>query len=294
MHARDLTHPAFRPTWHRRCNPALSAGIAVGLILAAPAVSARAAPPKARTADQDQRYVLRQIAELLSKLLNSPRVPARPGLGNRLTPAQPDSAYIQGLRDGYAAGLLDAADEARKQRLLRNRGEALRAGLLAFRNGRYDRAADLFSLACELDHGDPASRLHAAQALFALGQYKEAIRKIRRAFELQPKLIYLKFDLRRDYGNPKDFAEQLARFRRVLAERPNWAAGYLLLGYQLLYSGQRGPAHEAFRKAAALHPADELVRKMLRASIPLPSKKPGKSGQKSPTTRPALNTAAKA
>jgi tetratricopeptide (TPR) repeat protein len=190
----------------------------------------------------------------------------------RLFPRQLDEAYRQGLYDGYRAWQYYDEDYQRAQRLYRTRDEANKAGLEAFRQASYDQAVDLFVLATQLDNGDPASRLYAAQALFAVGQYEQAIPLLRRAFELQPNLLYLRFDLRLDYGNPEDLTAQLQDLQAVVAANPSWTGGHLLLGYQLLHSGQRDQAHQAFTRAARLDPVDPLARKFLKVSYPVPAR----------------------
>lgn len=183
-----------------------------------------------------------------------------------------DEAYRRGMQQGYAQGQLDATYNARQEQLLRTRDDALKAGLEAFSHGQYDQAADYFILGTELDHADPATRIHAGQALFALEQFQEAVPLIRRALELQPRLLYLKFDLRRDYGQPADFEEQIGALRQFLAANPNWQDGYVLLGYQLLYSGQRAEAHSVLARAASLNPTDKLAANLYKASTPLPQR----------------------
>ncbi len=164
------------------------------------------------------------------------------------------------------------------------RDKALRDGLEAFANGRYDQAADFFTLATQLDNGDAASRIHAAQAYFALEQYADAVPLVRRALELQPRLVYLKFDLRRDYGNPQEFNQQLQHLAGLLARHPDWQDGYLLLGYELLYSGQRAAAHRALARAVSLNPTDKLAGRLYKASIPLPHRP-------APRVRPSMHPA---
>lgn len=167
----------------------------------------------------------------------------------------------------------------------------MKAGLQAFGQGRYDQAADLFTLATELDNGDAASRLHAAQALLALEQYDQAVPLIRRALDLQPRLIHLKFDLRRDYGDVRDFEEQIDALRRTVLANPHWQEGHLLLGYELLFSGQRAQAHQVLARAVSLNPADKLAAKLLKASVPLPARK---IPRMQPTIRPARSKASRA
>ncbi len=169
---------------------------------------------------------------------------------------------------------LDDETYQRTQRLYQKRDDAIKAGLDAFGQAAYDHAADLFLLAAQLDNGDPASRLYGTQALFAVGQYEQAIPLLRRAFELQPNLIYVRFDLRLDYTDQADFAAQLSDLQALVAANPNWFGGQLLLGYELLHSGQRNQAYQAFARAAQLDPVDALAHKFLKVSYPLPPRSP--------------------
>jgi tetratricopeptide (TPR) repeat protein len=190
----------------------------------------------------------------------------------RLFPRQLDEAYRQGLSDGYQAWQYYDEDSQRAQRLYRTRDEAIKAGLQAFNQASYDEAADLFVLATQLDNGDPACRLYAAQALFASQQYEQAIPLLRRAFDLQPNMLYRRFDLRLDYGDPADLAAQLKDLQALLATNPDWAGGHLLLGYEMLHSGRRADAYQAFVRATQLDPTDTLSRKFLKVSYPVPTK----------------------
>jgi tetratricopeptide (TPR) repeat protein len=186
-----------------------------------------------------------------------------------MSQAEIDEAYRRGLQQGYSQGQLDGIYSARTERLLHSRDEALKAGLDAFVHGQYDQAADCFMLGTELDHGDPASRIHAAQALIALEQFEEAVPLIRRALSLQPRLIRQKFDLRQDYGAPNDFYQQIDSLKKFLAANPNWQDGYVLLGYEFLYSGQRAEAHSVLGRAVSLDPTDTLATDLYKASVPL-------------------------
>ncbi len=204
----------------------------------------------------------------------------------RQFPQQLDQAYRQGINDGYQAWQLDDETYQRTQRLYQKRDDAIKAGREAFGQAAYDQAADLFLLASQLDNGDPASRLYGTQALFAVGQYEQAIPLLRRAFELQPNLVYLRFDLRLDYADPADFGSQLADLQALVAANPNWSGGCLLLGYELLHSGQRNQAYQAFTRAARLDPMDALARKFLKVSYPLPPRPAPKAAAPTPPPGP--------
>jgi tetratricopeptide (TPR) repeat protein len=203
----------------------------------------------------------------------------------RVLPEQLDRAYRQGFQEGYQAWRTDDWLYNWTQRLLRNRDESLNTGLRAFAEGRYDEAADMFLLATRLDNGDPASRLYATQALFALQQYDPAVPLLRRAFELQPNLLYLRFDLRLNYNNPEDLTAQLESLKAAVADYPDWAGGYLLLGYELFHSGERNEAYKAFTRAAEIDPTDQLARRFLTVCYPVPARPAAKPAPAAPSPK---------
>ena len=140
---------------------------------------------------------------------------------------------------GYPFGLGDYADayafgftrwfnywnwydesNARTDRILHNYAGHLAGVLEKFNKGLYAEAADAFQLACDTHQGDPAARIYAAHAFFAIGRYRDAVPYLHRAFELQPRVIFLGFDIRDDYGRRGDFDLQRDALEDALRQRP--------------------------------------------------------------------------
>jgi hypothetical protein len=160
----------------------------------------------------------------------------------------------------------------RTKRLLdKNRG-MMSQGLQAFAEGRYEQALSAFRLAADMNKSDPAARVHAAHTCFALGRYSQAVRWLREAFGLEPRLRDLPYDIRDDYGRREDFDEQLTRLRGALELSPNDIDLLTLLGYINYYTGQRTEAYEALRKVKERIPKgarrDELVASLFEACAP--------------------------
>lgn len=169
-------------------------------------------------------------------------------------------AYQAGKRTGQSVAELESA---RDRNLLRTASDAIRQGLTLFRDGRYEEAADAFRMACSSNHGDAAARILAGHAYFATGRYGQAMSYIRRAFQLQPKITYLNFDLRRDYGRSDDFEKHLKALRGYLDSRPRDYSAWLLLGYIQRYGGDRKGSLASLRRAYEIEPRDRLVRMLL-------------------------------
>jgi tetratricopeptide (TPR) repeat protein len=147
---------------------------------------------------------------------------------------------------------------AQAERALTNYQDVMNAGHDAFSGGHYGQAARYFLLASQLNHGDPSSRLCAAHAQTALGQYQSAAGLVHRAFDLQPKLAYLPLDIRDAYGPASDFADHLAGLREAVE-----AAGdpdlWFLLGYYYHNSGELDLAASALAQARQLNPNDRII-----------------------------------
>lgn len=133
---------------------------------------------------------------------------------------------------------------------------AMRRGKEAFRQADYGVAARQFILAAKLNQGDAAARLHAVHAMVALGRYEEAVPALRRAVQLQPRLVYLPLDIRSEYGPASDFDVHLSRLAKAAEAEPGDANLCLLLGYYYFFSARPGEAEALLKRAAELAPDD--------------------------------------
>lgn len=176
--------------------------------------------------------------------------------------------YRFGFLRGYDRGPFEREGDERSERLLVQSDTYLDRGLVLFREGKYQQAADAFRLSADANHGDPASRLYAAHTLFALGRYQEAATFLRRAFELQPKIAYLHFDLRDDYGRKVEFDHQLAALESAVERSPNNLDRLILLGYVYYYSNRRADAYAALTRANQIDGRIEFVSRLMENSRP--------------------------
>jgi len=152
----------------------------------------------------------------------------------------------------------------RAERVLGEHERALRQGLDQLKAGQVERAIVSLTLAAKLNQSDAASRIHLAQARLAQGTYVHAAKALRRALELQPKLLYLTLPLDSYYaerGALGRYTEALSRW--LLANHEVGADEQFLLGFLELQRDDFDSAHAAFQRAAALRPGDELTRDAL-------------------------------
>jgi tetratricopeptide (TPR) repeat protein len=178
------------------------------------------------------------------------------------------SIYRFGFGRGADYTRFRVESEERTQRALRQFFGHLARSLTLFHEGRYREAADGFKLAADTNHGDSAARLYCAHSLFAVGHYRDAVPFLRRAFELQPKVVFLNFDLRDDYGDLADFADHLDALEQALARSPQNLDRLILLGYVYYYTGQRDRAFGVLSTASRIAPRDPLVLRLLDNSRP--------------------------
>gem|GEM_PF-4609419 len=181
----------------------------------------------------------------------------------------------------YAAADRDAQDFHYRNQFMR-RDESLLArnaalteqGTQLFRAGAYDRAARVLLDAAESNHGDALCRVRLGHALVALGRYADAARHVRRAFELQPGLATLDYDLRDEYGRPEDLHTHRAALERAVEDRPHDAAATIMLAYMRFYTDGPGHAAGLLRSARRLDPGNELIDKLLTVAEQLPALPP--------------------
>ncbi|HOW69798.1 MAG TPA: tetratricopeptide repeat protein [Phycisphaerae bacterium] len=176
--------------------------------------------------------------------------------------------YRFGFMQGYDKGKFDRSGEERAESVAAHASLNVSSGLQFFRKGDFRRAADAYQLAAELDQGDPAARLCAGHALFALGRYREACRFIRRAFELQPRIAYLAYDIRGDYEDRAVFDDHLRALRKALELAPRDPDRLFMLGYVLYYSNQRAQSYPVFAQLLQVDRNDKLAFALYRNAQP--------------------------
>lgn len=173
-----------------------------------------------------------------------------------------------GFMQGYDAGHFDATGHKRTERVLAHASMHLSRGLDLFHAGRYREAASTFKLAAETNQGDPTARIYAAHAFFTIGRYKDAVVMLRRAFELEPDIVYLMYDMRDDYGRRGDFDAHLKALESAHRSFPRNLDRLIMLGYVRCYSHLRDTAYDVLAKAHKIAREDRLVTRLLECAQP--------------------------
>jgi tetratricopeptide (TPR) repeat protein len=198
--------------------------------------------------------------------------PGRYGYGRRYTPYHYDSAagdaFRFGFLEGFYRGRFERDATEREHSLLQHHSVQLKRGLDHFHKGEYQQAAAAFKLAADTHHGDPASRIYAGHTLFAIGHYQQAITHLRRAFELQPKIPLLDYDVRDDYPKNNDFNQHLATLEAAVKKDPNEPNRLLLLGYVRDYANQRDKAYTPLARANRINRGDNFAERLMEHCRP--------------------------
>jgi hypothetical protein len=180
---------------------------------------------------------------------------------NYLTQPAFDEGYWQGRRDGRRV----ARWEFQYQRGVASYSQSMRAGVVSFKAGDYARAARQFVLAAELNQGDASCRLLAAHALVALGRFHEACLTVRRALQLQPKIVYLSLDIRGEYGPNDHFDKHYQRLESAARGQQDDPSLWFLLSYYQFFSGRSIEAYDSIRHSDALDPGLRTTQRLKEA-----------------------------
>jgi tetratricopeptide (TPR) repeat protein len=185
--------------------------------------------------------------------------------------ASPEEAYSAGRADEreYQAYRFNVQDmNRRKQRVLSQHEKAVALGVARLQEGDYARAIVALSLAAELNQGDPACRIHLAQARLAQGHYDEAGKLLRRALQLQPRLVYADLHLARYLPDAQAFDEQVERLLAHATSNPLSSDARFLMGYLEFQRGNFAAAYRAFGAVARCLPQDALTQRYLDITKP--------------------------
>lgn len=167
------------------------------------------------------------------------------------------------------ARAFNQADMARRNiRLLNYHDQALQQGLDHLRAGEYQKAVLKFTMASKLNEGDPASRIHLAQARLALGHYAEAAAVLRRALQLQPKLIYADLELDSFFPEEGTLKKATQRLGEWMHDATPTAEIEFLYGFFQFQCENLDSAHRAFQRAAVGLRKDNLTHDLLEVTKP--------------------------
>jgi len=134
-----------------------------------------------------------------------------------------------------------------------------------FRAGNSRRAAERYEQAALADPNAAAPRIGLAQLALARGDYAEAAGHVREALTAQPGWLIHARDISATYGEPADFAAQIAKLESHVQAHPTDRDAWLVLGAQWYLSGQTRKAADVFLRLTDRKP-DATLEAFLDAS----------------------------
>ena len=187
------------------------------------------------------------------------------GYGGYHDPYGPSPYYVGSRLESYRTEALAAREEL----TLMAYEDVLTQGVKSFRAGQYGAAARSFMAAAEKHHGDSGSRIHAAQALVAVGLYDEALQHVRRAVSLKPLVLYQPINLQADYGIKEDFNKHVDALDAFCKKHPDDTDAWLLLAYVRFFSPNPELSREPLLHVQKIVPYDRFAERLTRAAKPI-------------------------
>ena len=147
--------------------------------------------------------------------------------------------------------------------------ELVEVGDRSFRGRNTKRAEEKYELAAKLDPGSPAPHVHLAQVSVTRGNYSDAADHLRDAVSVARDAGWLAAapDVQSIFGEPADFARQLAKLETHLQVHPNDRDAWFVLGAEAFLSGRTRQAFDVFQRLTDRRPDDALAA-FLDASTP--------------------------
>jgi hypothetical protein len=136
----------------------------------------------------------------------------------------------------------------------------------AFREGRYTDAVQLYAKAVEFSPGEGALYLVLADALFAAGDYHYGAYAIRRALELDARLVDVPVDKHQFYDDPQKFDHQLAVLEQYVIDHPTDRDARLVLALNNLFGGRPAAAVDVLEAREAAPLAGDVAAEAILAS----------------------------
>src|SRR5262249_28524400 len=129
-------------------------------------------------------------------------------------------------------------------------GDPIELGKKAMARQQYGLAGLRFRQGAQAAPRQAMPQFLLAQALFALGKYRDAINAMHAGMDLQKGWPAEEFPPRALYkANAADFLEHLKRLETLVEKHPKDSVLLFVLAYELWFDGQRAKARLLFRKA---------------------------------------------
>jgi hypothetical protein len=143
--------------------------------------------------------------------------------------------------------------------------EVMTFGDRVFRHKNFVRATERYEQAVQADPTSAAPRVRLAQVAIRRGRYAEAADRFREAQAVEPGWLATAPDIQALFGEPAEFARQIAAIEAHLQANPNDRDAWLVLGAELYLSGRTQRAADIFLRLTDRKP-DEMLAAFLAAT----------------------------
>jgi len=164
------------------------------------------------------------------------------------------AAEAQPAGEAAPAGNLppEKRDPALAQALARSAQQYVALGDLAFSERRYGDAVSHYAKAIEYAPDDAVLYMLLSDALFATGDYHYAASALRKALDLEPRLVDTIVDKHAVYGDPQEFEKQLGYLENYLKDNFLDEDARLVLGANYLFGNKPHQALDLLQSSFSL------------------------------------------
>lgn len=173
------------------------------------------------------------------------------------------TAVGEGSLGPPSAPIPSPTDPALTDALSRSAGHYLTLGDRAFRDGRYGDAVHFYAKAIEYSPDEGVLHLILSDALFATGDYHYAAYALRRALELDARLVDSVVDKHTFYSDPGEFDTQLMLLERYVQDHFLDDDARLLLAANYLFGGRADASIEMFESPFSVEVRDSTAGSLL-------------------------------
>lgn len=155
------------------------------------------------------------------------------------------------------------AEEERK----RTAAEARRinnAGVMAYHNGQYEKALELFRSAIDMEPSLTEAYNNLGLTYTEMNEEKKAVEAFKKAIELSPELAAAYNNLGYVFYRLGSFQEAIEMYNEAIGRSANNGSAYTNLGNAHYKLGRTDDAIEAWKKALAIDPANEKAKRNLK------------------------------
>ena len=160
--------------------------------------------------------------------------------------------------------------------------QLLKYGDRLFRAGNLKKAEERYLQALNVASNQAAPHFRLAQIALTRGHYAQAANRLRDAETAEPGWVLTAPDIQSLYGEPHEFAQQVARLESYVQAHPDDRDAWLLLGAQWFLSGRTDRAADVFLRLDDPHRKPDVALSAFIIASNHMKPKPGEGTERAP------------